>query len=282
MNTFHKHACIQLLFLMRLAPYPYNLFNTLLSATHISLRTFACATALSLLKLLIHVYIGTKLSSFSAHFSSEVQESDENESHSSGPPLDVVKMSMGITGVIIAVGVVVYVWLVARRMVKEVEDEDVYDCEYECCDSEGEERGGRDVDSRSNVCVEKDGEFERHASDNIDPFNQVAVTDESPQSILFNSVDHRRRNSRCQTKSLICGHKRMIGFADNTLGDECDSIPDSAESVDDENINSANFSEMDDDNETDGLMQSIATSISERHSGPVQRKLSKPVIDVEL
>ncbi|CAG8520299.1 4078_t:CDS:2 [Diversispora eburnea] len=46
-----------LLFFIRLAPYPYNVLNTLLSATHISLSTFAGATALSLFKLIIHVWI---------------------------------------------------------------------------------------------------------------------------------------------------------------------------------------------------------------------------------
>ncbi|RIA91718.1 snare associated Golgi protein, partial [Glomus cerebriforme] len=57
----------KLLFLIRLAPYPYNVLNTLLSATHLSLKTFTGATALSLFKLMIHVWIGSQLSSFSTH-----------------------------------------------------------------------------------------------------------------------------------------------------------------------------------------------------------------------
>ncbi|CAG8829880.1 22168_t:CDS:2, partial [Gigaspora margarita] len=53
------------------APYPYNILNMLLSATHLSLSTFTAATALSLFKLMIHVWIGSKMSSFSA-FTSHV------------------------------------------------------------------------------------------------------------------------------------------------------------------------------------------------------------------
>ncbi|KAF9131180.1 hypothetical protein BGW39_002150 [Mortierella sp. 14UC] len=53
----------KLMILIRLAPYPFNLMNALLSATHIPLSTFSLATALSLTKLALHVYIGSTLSS---------------------------------------------------------------------------------------------------------------------------------------------------------------------------------------------------------------------------
>jgi hypothetical protein len=50
-----------LLVLVRLAPYPYNLLNALLSATNVSFRVFAGATAASLIKLVIHVALGANL-----------------------------------------------------------------------------------------------------------------------------------------------------------------------------------------------------------------------------
>ncbi|KAF9903906.1 hypothetical protein EC991_003197 [Linnemannia zychae] len=53
----------KLMILIRLAPYPFNVMNALLSATHIPLSTFSLATALSLTKLALHVYIGSILSS---------------------------------------------------------------------------------------------------------------------------------------------------------------------------------------------------------------------------
>ncbi|CAJ0764540.1 17372_t:CDS:2 [Entrophospora sp. SA101] len=88
----------KLLFLIRIAPYPYNVLNALLSATHISTKTFTSATALSLFKLMIHTWIGSKISSFSAH--------------------------MGyLTTSTIGIGVMIYIWMMAKKVIKEVEEE---------------------------------------------------------------------------------------------------------------------------------------------------------------
>jgi len=111
----------QLLFLIRLAPYPYNVFNTLLSATHLSLKTFVGATALSLFKLMIHVWIGSKLSSFSAYYTfkgnKDVSITPINHQQ------EVLKVIMMIIGFGIGIGVIIFVWISAKKTIKEFEQE---------------------------------------------------------------------------------------------------------------------------------------------------------------
>ncbi|KAJ1926194.1 Tlg2-vesicle protein [Tieghemiomyces parasiticus] len=55
----------KLLLLIRISPYPFTIINALLSGTSITLRDYSVATAISLLKLISHVYIGANLTSFS-------------------------------------------------------------------------------------------------------------------------------------------------------------------------------------------------------------------------
>ncbi|CAG8542081.1 1355_t:CDS:2 [Ambispora leptoticha] len=106
-----------MLLLIRLAPYPYNILNTLLSATHISLRVYAIATAISLFKLVIHVWIGSKISSFTEHLKGNSDSSNFNEIH-----LDPMRIIPVMIGVSIGLGVIIYVWILARRSIKEVEE----------------------------------------------------------------------------------------------------------------------------------------------------------------
>ncbi|RGB25204.1 snare associated Golgi protein [Rhizophagus diaphanus] len=102
----------KLLFLIRLAPYPYNVLNTLLSATHLSLQTFIGATALSLFKLMIHVWIGSKLSSFSIQYT--FKETSE-----------LLKVGLMVVGISIGIGVIIYVWISAKKVIKEVEQDEI-------------------------------------------------------------------------------------------------------------------------------------------------------------
>jgi len=54
-----------LLFLIRLAPYPYNLLNAILAAApSLTFQTYFCCTALSLFKLIIHTWAGSAIHSF--------------------------------------------------------------------------------------------------------------------------------------------------------------------------------------------------------------------------
>ncbi|KAF9896588.1 hypothetical protein BX616_007162, partial [Lobosporangium transversale] len=104
----------RLLVLIRLAPYPFNVMNALLSATHIPLHTYTLATAISLVKLTLHVYIGSTLSSLT--------EGDDDEKNPDGTPKDPssghgkkLKVIIMIFGIILGIGVGAYVWLVAKR-----------------------------------------------------------------------------------------------------------------------------------------------------------------------
>lgn len=95
-----------------MAPYPYNVLNTLLSATHLSLKTFVGATALSLFKLMIHVWIGSKLSSFSVQYTFKETS-------------DLLKIGLMIIGIGIGIGVIIYVWISAKKVIKEVEQDEI-------------------------------------------------------------------------------------------------------------------------------------------------------------
>ncbi|KAI1316045.1 hypothetical protein EDD11_010509 [Mortierella claussenii] len=117
-RTVEKRG-FRLLVLIRLAPYPYNIMNALLSATHIPLLTFALATGLSLLKLTLHVYIGSTLSSLTEG------DDDDNTKNPDGTPKDPdvdhgskrLKFVFMILGIIFGIGIGAYVWWVARQEV---------------------------------------------------------------------------------------------------------------------------------------------------------------------
>ncbi|CAG8513921.1 13878_t:CDS:2 [Funneliformis caledonium] len=104
----------KLLFLIRLAPYPYNVLNTLLSATHLSFKTFVGATALSLFKLMIHVWIGSKLSSFSAHYT--LKETNDISTTSNNNSQDVLKAIMMIIGISIVDFVIDNLFITNEKM----------------------------------------------------------------------------------------------------------------------------------------------------------------------
>ncbi|KAF9345635.1 hypothetical protein BGX34_004593 [Mortierella sp. NVP85] len=107
----------RLLLLIRLAPYPFNIMNALLSATHIPLYTFALATGLSLLKLMLFVYIGSTLSSLAGNDGDD-DDTPKNPDEAHGHRLQKVAM---ILGIILGIGVGGYVWLVASREVEKSE-----------------------------------------------------------------------------------------------------------------------------------------------------------------
>ncbi|KAJ1958333.1 Tlg2-vesicle protein [Dispira parvispora] len=97
----------KLLLLIRLSPYPFNLVNALLSGTQIPLKTFTLATAVSLIKLNTHVYIGANLTTFS------------NAIFERRSPWQVVLM---VVGICMGVGVMVYIYRITQRMVDNMAD----------------------------------------------------------------------------------------------------------------------------------------------------------------
>ncbi|KAJ7499080.1 hypothetical protein FB451DRAFT_1204182 [Mycena latifolia] len=69
----------KLLFLVRLAPYPYNVMNCLLAASPtLTLKTYTVCTAASLFKVIIHTSLGASIHSFRAYHapSAGAEESD--------------------------------------------------------------------------------------------------------------------------------------------------------------------------------------------------------------
>ncbi|KAJ1960262.1 Tlg2-vesicle protein [Dimargaris xerosporica] len=97
----------KLLLLIRLSPYPFNLVNALLSGTQIPVRQFALATALSLIKLNMHVYIGANLTEFS------------NAMFEQKSPWQIAIM---VVGMVVGTGVMVYIYWLTKRAVDVVAD----------------------------------------------------------------------------------------------------------------------------------------------------------------
>ncbi|TFK29294.1 hypothetical protein FA15DRAFT_664214 [Coprinopsis marcescibilis] len=106
----------KLLFLIRLAPYPYNVLNCLLAASPtLTLHTYTVCTALSLFKVIIHTSIGASIHSFKDFHvdSSEDEGSADSLAHMS---------TLG--GIVLCVAILVYLSIVARRAVDEELDDE--------------------------------------------------------------------------------------------------------------------------------------------------------------
>lgn len=106
----------QLLFLVRLAPYPYNVLNALLAATPaLTMRTYVICTALSLFKVIIHTSIGAGIRSFSAKPESDVQEEED----------DTWSKVWTVCGILLCVALFIYISWVARRAVDDELDDEI-------------------------------------------------------------------------------------------------------------------------------------------------------------
>ncbi|KAI0069021.1 hypothetical protein BV25DRAFT_1769274, partial [Artomyces pyxidatus] len=112
----------KLLFLIRLAPYPYNVMNCLLAASPtLTLQTYAVCTALSLFKVIVHTYIGSSIHSFARYHDSKSGAAEAEEGESG------VALAAKVGGVALCVGIFVYLSYVARKAVNEElgDDEEV-------------------------------------------------------------------------------------------------------------------------------------------------------------
>lgn len=104
----------QLLFLVRLAPYPYNVMNVLLAATTLSMKTYVTCTGLSLFKVVVHTSIGAGIRSFSA-----------TKRPSGGKKDDGWGRVWTIGGILLCLALFVYLSWVARRAVDDELDDEV-------------------------------------------------------------------------------------------------------------------------------------------------------------
>jgi hypothetical protein len=120
----------QLLFLIRLAPYPYNVMNCLLGASPtLTLRTYLVCTALSLFKVIIHTALGSSIHSFARYHVQPKSPQDTapdgrpglSQSDGEADPEEENPLSFyaKIAGIILAVGVFIYISVVARKAINE-------------------------------------------------------------------------------------------------------------------------------------------------------------------
>lgn len=131
----------QLLFLIRLAPYPYNVMNCLLGASPtLTLRTYLVCTALSLFKVIIHTTLGSSIHSFARYHAQSNSSHDTvpngeqdlflSDEDASAEEENLFGFYAKITGVILAVGVFIYISVVARKAINDELDDDGEELPY--------------------------------------------------------------------------------------------------------------------------------------------------------
>jgi len=122
----------KLLFLIRLAPYPYNVMNCLLAAApSLTLHTYTVCTALSLFKVIIHTSLGASIHSFrDYHLQTSATGAEEDQSADT-----VARMWTG-AGILLCILILVYLSIIARRAV----DEELGDADPSTTREESEER----------------------------------------------------------------------------------------------------------------------------------------------
>lgn len=118
----------KLLFMVRLAPYPYNIMNALLAASPtLTLKTYTVCTALSLFKVIIHTTIGASIHSFAGYNlhktvgEGEVEEGSVEEEEESS----TLGRVSAFVGIVLCIGIIVYLSWVARKAVDEELDDEV-------------------------------------------------------------------------------------------------------------------------------------------------------------
>ncbi|KAN0064199.1 hypothetical protein ACQY0O_003366 [Thecaphora frezii] len=113
----------KLLFLVRLAPYPYNLMNTLLASSQtLTLKTYITCTGLALPKLLVHTGVGTSIKDFAA-YNGVKGEGATDEDAAASHSAETVKHVFGLVGVGLCFGIFIYLLQVARKAVDELDDD---------------------------------------------------------------------------------------------------------------------------------------------------------------
>jgi uncharacterized membrane protein YdjX (TVP38/TMEM64 family) len=106
----------KLLFLVRLAPYPYNVMNCLLAASPtLTFKTYTLCTALSLFKVIIHTSLGASIHSFADYDAAHKAQQDDDDASNAHSLARI----WTIFGVLLCVAIFVYLSIVARRAVDE-------------------------------------------------------------------------------------------------------------------------------------------------------------------
>ena len=125
----------KLLFMVRLAPYPYNVMNALLAASPtLTFKTYTVCTALSLFKVIIHTTIGASIHSFAGYHLHESPDSSDPPIDGQDPTDDdgdgddqgaLLSRVSAIVGIVLCIAIIVYISWVARKAVDdELEDDE--------------------------------------------------------------------------------------------------------------------------------------------------------------
>jgi uncharacterized membrane protein YdjX (TVP38/TMEM64 family) len=115
--------------LIRVAPYPYNVLNAVLgSSSNMSIGTYMGTTAISLLKVIVHTSLGSEIRSFKDLHATNKAASGSGSGNDTGKNREITwgEIWTGI-GIVLCVGLFVYLSIVARRAVNEECDHDGYE-----------------------------------------------------------------------------------------------------------------------------------------------------------
>lgn len=171
----------KLLFLIRLAPYPYNLMNTLLaSSPTLTFKTYFLCTALALPKLLVHCGLGASIKNFAAYHGEGGDPTDASHGQAGqaaegeakgtgGSTAETAKRIAGFVGVGLCIGIFIYLLSVARKAVDEELDSDAESGEYDELD-EGEEEEEEADEVLDDDDVSDDGDQRRLLSSAQSPY----------------------------------------------------------------------------------------------------------------
>jgi len=115
--------------LIRVAPYPYNVLNAVLgSSSNMGIGTYMGTTAISLLKVIVHTSLGSEIRSFKDLHTTNKAASDSGSGNDASKNREITwgEIWTGI-GIVLCVGLFVYLSIVARRAVNEECEHDGYE-----------------------------------------------------------------------------------------------------------------------------------------------------------
>jgi len=202
----------QLLFLIRLAPYPYNVMNCILGASPtLTLRTYLVCTALSLFKVIVHTTIGASIHSFARYHvqpkpsshdiasdgGQALSQSDGDAGAEEENPIDFY---VKIAGATLVIGVFIYISVVARKAIND-------------------ELGDDDLPTHTDeeaVSFLSPGGIARHSEDERDPYVNARTREPMSETPFYTpiaptSADGDAATAAPRMRPSPPGHSRMGG-----------------------------------------------------------------------
>ena len=115
----------RLLLLVRIAPYPFNLLNAILSSfPKLSLATYTGTTAISLLKVILHTWFGSGIWNISdMHAQKQAHGDEDGEKDHDEHSRETIKMYSAVAGVIFCVVLIFYLHHMAKKALERAQAE---------------------------------------------------------------------------------------------------------------------------------------------------------------